>query len=229
MLEGIEIYPLFFRMGVKMKIQFSGRVTATLNKYKVKQEIINAIESSPELRKQIRQVFHTANRRIQNVEATGLYSPAVAALNKYESGFSKFSMRGDWQTLKEEYAKAVAFLNQPTSTATGTREYCEAIKTRYDLTDDEFKGLSDNFLGKLNSLSTSSFVENYMKRYKDFTGDFEQSAKSSASQMESEAVQIENALQQQINEQAEEVTEQLEDYLEDVSQSIIDMLKGFNI
>lgn len=216
-----------------MKIEFTGRVTGALNN-KLDEKIVNAIESSPALRKQIAQVFQKANRRIQNVEKTGLFSPAVAGLNKSNvSGYSKFSLKnfpvgvsGSWQALKEEYAKAVAFLNQPTSTAAGTRQYNEAIKKRYNLTDEEFKGLSDNVLGKITSLSESQYIEEYLKRYKDFTGDFEASARDSAAQMESDARKIEDSLQRQIDDEAKSVVEELQSYLDSVTQSI---LEGFKI
>lgn len=212
---------------VSLKISYSVSVTGSI-KNKLNKEILNAVESDKGLRKEIARIFQQANRRIQNVEKTGLYSPAVAALNKQGvKGYSKFSMKNfsspsSWTALKEEYAKAVAFLNQPTSTATGTRQYNKALQQRYGLTDEEYRLLSDSFTGKLDSLSESDYVERYLMRYKDFSGDFEAAFKSSSSQMEEEAKQLENALQESIDTQSEEVATNLD-------AEIKALLEGFSI
>lgn len=69
-------------MANKNPIGFSGRTFKATKKAYVKKEIINAIESSSSLRKEIAKVFQQANRRIQNIEKNGVVSPAVVALNK---------------------------------------------------------------------------------------------------------------------------------------------------
>lgn len=205
-----------------MEFTYSVRVASGL-KNRIKKEIVDSVESSPELRKEIARVFQQANRRIQNVQKTGLFSPAVAALNKGDiTGYTKFSMRGSWTELKEEYAKAVSFLNQPTSQASGVREYAKQVKQKYDLTDDEYQLMCDNYMGKLSSLSDSEYIENYWKRYRDFTGEFEASFKSSSEQMESEAVQLANALQKSIESQADRVAQETEDFTVDRLQALFD-------
>lgn len=214
-----------------VKIEYAGKVTKHL-KYKMSKEIVNAAQEDKGLRREIAKVFQAANRRIQNVEATGLYSPAVAALNKGGvSGYSKFSVKmfqgsGSWQALKEEYGKAIAFLNQPTSMASGTRQYNEAIRKRYNLTESEYKALSDSFTGKLDSISGTSFIDNYMKQYKDFSGDFEANAKSASTAMESEALQLEEELQRNIESEAEQAASDIEAMIDT---SIETMLKGFGM
>lgn len=92
------------------KIKFTKSVFGATQRAKIKKEILQAVESSPEYRKEIARVFQMANRRIQNIEQSGQLSPAVQALNKGDiKGFTKFSMRGDWNTLKIEYGKAISF------------------------------------------------------------------------------------------------------------------------
>jgi hypothetical protein len=98
-----------------IKIEFTKSVFGATQRTKIKKEILQAVESSPEYRKEIARVFQMANRRIQNIEASGQLSPAVQALNKGDiQGFTKFSMRGDWNTLKIEYGKAISFLRGKT-------------------------------------------------------------------------------------------------------------------
>ena len=199
------------------KIKFTKSVFGATQRAKIKKEILQAVESSPEYRKEIARVFQMANRRIQNIEQSGQLSPAVQALNKGDiKGFTKFSMRGDWNTLKIEYGKAISFLRQPTSTAQGARQYGQHLQRMYDLTPDEYNLMARNLQGKLNSVSDSDFVERYLMRYKDFTGEMEQSASDISTQIESEAQSISRAIDAEIERQANEAADQMEDMQNDI-------------
>lgn len=199
------------------KIKFSKSVLGATQRAKIKKEILQAVESSPEYRKEIARVFQIANRRIQNIEQSGQLSPAVQALNKGDvKGFTKFSMKGDWNTLKIEYGKAISFLRQPTSTAQGARQYGQHLQRMYDLTPDEYNLMARNLQGKLSSVSDSDFVERYLMRYKDFTGEMEQSASDISTQIESEAQSISRAIDAEIERQANEVADQMEDMQNDI-------------
>lgn len=169
--------------------------TFALTKVQLDKQILTAVESRGYLRKEIARVFQQANRRIQNVERLGIVSPAVVALNKSNiTGFTKFSMRNSWEDLKIEYSKAVSFLRQPTSTATGTKQYAEHLKKAYDLDDKSFAIMQNKLMGKIASVSDERFLEQYLMQYKDFTGELEQESKDVSDQIEDDAVKIENAL-----------------------------------
>lgn len=211
---------------VKIKVNFSPSVYAKTSRLKLKREILQAVESSPEMRKEIARVFQMANRRIQNIEQSGQLSPAVQALNKGDiQGFTKFSMKGDWNTLKIEYGKAISFLRQPTSTAQGARQYGQHLQRMYDLTPDEYNLMARNLQGKLNSVSDNDFVERYLMRYKDFTGEMEQSASDISTQIESEAQSISRAIDAEIERQANEVADQMEDMQNDIERIFRDFNK----
>lgn len=176
-------------------IGFTNKTFALTSKVQLDKQILTAVESRGYLRKEIARVFQQANRRIQNVEKTGIVSPAVVALNKGNiTGFTKFSMRHSWEDLKIEYSKAVSFLRQPTSTATGTKEYAKHLKKAYDLDDKSFALMQDKLMGKIASVSDERFLEQYLMQYKDFTGELEQESKDVSDQIEDDAVKIENAL-----------------------------------
>lgn len=199
------------------KIKFTKSVFGATQRAKIKKEILQAVESSPEYRKEIARVFQMANRRIQNIEQSGQLSPAVQALNKGDvKGFTKFSMQGDWNTLKIEYGKAISFLRQPTSTAQGARQYGQHLQRMYDLTPDEYSLMARNLQGKLSSVSDSDFVERYLMRYKDFTGEMEQSASDISTQIESEAQSISRAIDAEIERQANEVADAMDDMQNDI-------------
>lgn len=190
-----------------IKIKFSER-TFGKTKHEIKKDILQATVSSPENRKEIARVFQMANRRIQNIEKSELLSPAVAGLNKGEiTGYSKFTMSNDWVTLKTEYSKAISFLRQPTSTVSGLKEYNNHLKSTYDLNDDEFALMSKSLNNKLSSISDSNFVERYLMRYKDFTGELENEAKDVSDQIEDEAKQMQDAIEAEIEREAEAIAQ----------------------
>lgn len=195
-------------------------------KQKVKAEVLQAQKNSPEVRKEISRVFQQANRRIQNIESKGLISPAVQALNKSDiKGFTKFSMRQDFNSLKVEYAKAVAFLQQPTSTAMGTRDYNRYLMNSYDLTEDEFNLMEKKLNDKLTSVSDSEFVERYLMRYKDFTGELEQSASDISTQIESDAESLARALDNSIEQTAERTANKAAEKAADTVDGVIDAIE----
>lgn len=215
-------------MKLGYKINFSTGVMNSI-KQRVKSEILQSAESSPELRKEVARVFQMANRRIQNIESKDMLSPAVAALNKGDiTGFTKFSMAQDWETLKIEYAKAISFLRQPTSSASGTSQYNKHLQTVFDLTPDEFNLMSKSLNNRLTSLSDSDFVERYLMRYKDFTGELEQAATDISSQIESDAASIQNAIEKSLEESAENASIEIEND-EIGMKRIIDSFKKFGL
>lgn len=210
-------------------IGFSAR-TFGFTKAQIKQDIIEATKSSPQFRAEIRRVFQQANRRIQNIESKGLVSPAVMALNKGDiKGFTKFSMRHDWEDLKAEYAKAVGFLRQPTSTATGVREYNRHLQEAYDLTEDEFNLMADKIQDKFLSVSDDNFVEQYLMRYKDFTGELETEAQDVSDQIETDAARLQAALEQEVDQTAQEAIDVITGTANAVQQSILNTLKKFGL
>lgn len=209
-------------MANKNPIGFSKRTFRASSNVHIKKDVITAIEQSPELKKEIARVFQQANRRIQNVENSGIVSPAVVALNKGDiKGFAKFSMKHDWNDLKIEYSKAVSFLQQPTSTASGAKEYARHLKKTYNLTDNEFSIMQNNLMGKIASVSDQKFLEQYLMQYKDFTGELEQESKDVSDQIESDAIKIADSVQRNIDNAGEMV--------ESAVQKILDSFKDFGL
>lgn len=216
-----------------MRINFHKQVYGYI-KQEIKPEILQAEKSDPQLRKEISRVFQQANRRIQNIESKGLISPAVKAIGKSDvQGFTKFSMKQDWNALKTDYAKAISFLRQPTSTATGTRDYNRHLMQTYDLTKDEFNMMAQKLNDKLTSVSDQEFVERYLMRYKDFTGELEQTAQDVSTQIESEAQSIANAIDNDIEKQADKLSSEVADkaatQIDDVLNDILDTFDKFKI
>ena len=216
-----------------MRVNYHAQVYSYV-KQKAKPVILQAEKSNPEMRKEIARVFQQANRRIQNIENKGLISPAVQALGKSDvQGFTKFSMRQDWESLKVEYAKAIGFLQQPTSTATGTRDYNRYLMKTYDLTENEFNLMAKKLNDKLTSVSDEEFVERYLMRYKDFTGELEQTAKDVSTQIESEAESIASALDRDIENEAEkkssDVADDVADTVDNAINAILDTFNKFKI
>ena len=120
---------------------FSKSVTTNLDDTEMK-FLLNFQEGTAELKKRMNKVFQRANRRIQNIKKAGLASPAVKAViaERGEKDYTYFSGRGlnptnttDWDLLRYEYGRALAFLNNPTSSATGARQYIKYQANRLNI------------------------------------------------------------------------------------------------
>lgn len=206
------------------RINYSNEVYSRIHRDKLRRDILNATESDREMREEIARIFQKANRRIQNIEQADIFSPAVEALGDKGDAYTKFSMKGSWQELKVRYGEAVAFLNEPTSTATGARQYNEHIREAYELTEDEYRLMIDHYRGKVLSLRDSDFVERYLMRYKDFTGELETEAADVASQIESDAYTLEAALQQNVEDTVDRLLDKGIDEMMDRLQGPLDEL-----
>ena len=126
----------FFHVGIFMAERrdsiYSRRVIATIIDDPMKQVIISSEVGTDALKKYVNKLAQQANRRIQNVTSKGLASPAVKAVlaERGQKGYTVFSTAGlnpsnkaDWEMIKYEYGRLVSFLSNPTSTATGARQY----------------------------------------------------------------------------------------------------------
>ena len=59
-------------------VKYSKTVTKAVSNWSLRKDILNSTESAKELRKEINRVFHAANRRLQNIENSGVFSPAAS-------------------------------------------------------------------------------------------------------------------------------------------------------
>ena len=112
-------------------------------------------------------------------------------------------------------------MQQPTSTATGAKEYANHLKKTYKLSDDEFSLMQSKMIGKIASVSDQKFLEQYLMQYKDFTGELEQESRDVSDQIESDAVKISDNLQNSIDNAGEVV--------ENTVQKILDSFKNFGL
>lgn len=139
-------------------------------------DLVGVNKGTGEIKKQMLKTFQKANRRIQNVKKAGLSSPAVQQLisERGERGYTYFSGAKldprnptDWEQLKYEYGRAISFLNNPTSSATGARQYINYYKNELGVS---FEGankiiglatqpeISEN--GEINIFNYSNILEN---------------------------------------------------------------------
>ena len=169
------------------------------DKAALKKQIMESLESSPELRKEIRRVFHMANRRIENIQRAGVLSPALLASNKSSEGrFSKFSISSlsSWQQIKEEYGRCLAFLNSQTSTVRGCRNYKKAIQSQMGLQNEPtfFESLYRDMVNQLVKGQMADYAywdsDQAMKMIHEYIDDtrntLEAQSKEAARQLESD-------------------------------------------
>ena len=202
-------------------MKFSKKVTKNFNKEKARKDIINAIEGNSEFRKEIRRVFQVANRRIQNIEQGGYYSPALASLGKSGvKGYSKFSVKGfgntgsDWNTLLKEYTKAINFLNSPTSTATGAKEFELQVKQKFNVPDDLWDYVKADVIGGTTSMSDEMLQKLPYSQLVE--GAYDSAYRSVSSQIEKGALDLAKGIQSDINRTADQLANSVDEALDDL-------------
>ena len=138
---------------------------------------VNIDIGTKELKKQMNKVFQQANRRIQNVTAKGYASSAVESViaERGKRKFTYFSSKGldptnkaQWEKLKYEYLKAESFLNNPTSSATGAKQYIQWQAERLGTTFEQANRIVQmatsaeiTGTGEMNILNYSSILNSY--------------------------------------------------------------------
>ena len=202
-------------------MKFSKKVTKNFNKEKARKDIINAIEGNAEMRKEMRRVFQVANRRIQNIEQGGYYSPALASLGKSGvKGYSKFSVKGfgntgsDWQSLLKEYTKAINFLNSPTSTATGAKEFELQVKQKFNVPDDIWDYVKADVIGGTTSMSDEMLQKLPYSQLVE--GAYDSAYRSVSSQIEKGALDLAKGIQSDINRTADQLANTVDEALDDL-------------
>ena len=202
-------------------MKFSKKVTKNFSKEKARKDIINAIEGNAEMRKEMRRVFQVANRRIQNIEQGGYYSPALASLGKSGvKGYSKFSVKGfgntgsDWNTLLKEYTKAINFLNCPTSTATGAKEFELQVKQKFNVPDDLWDYVKADVIGGTTSMSDEMLQKLPYSQLVE--GAYDSAYRSVSSQIEKGALDLAKGIQSDINRTAEQMADSVDEALDDL-------------
>ena len=202
-------------------MKFSKKVTKNFSKEKARKDIINAIEGNSEFRKEIRRVFQVANRRIQNIEQGGYYSPALASLGKSGvKGYSKFSVKGfgntgsDWNTLLKEYTKAINFLNSPTSTATGAKEFELQVKQKFNVPDDLWDYVKADVIGGTTSMSDEMLQKLPYSQLVE--GAYDSAYRSVSSQIEKGALELAKGIQSDINRTADQLANTVDEALDDL-------------
>lgn len=182
------------------KIKYSKTAAKSAKQFSLDNEILQG-EISKAQRKEIQRIFHAANRRVQNIENSGVFSPAYNALKgsfddrQNLTKFAKFSLSGLSEAeIKLEYAKAVAFLQQPTSTASGAKQYEKHLQQTFDLSKSELQTLVKG-LGNNTNLTDKErrFIE-YMQRYKNAEQIFTNAVNDVSAQIESEARRVVNSV-----------------------------------
>ena len=187
---------------------FSVSVIKSINK-PLNQEITNAVIGSKGLKTLVNRVLQQANRRIQNIENAGLASPAVKAVysERGKKGYTYFTTAGlnplnptDWDLIKYEYGRAMSFLNNPTSTATGARQYIK-YQAR------QLNNIPFESANKIVDLATEPTIDNYgnvnIFSYGEILDTFKNDVMSTESEMlknsKEYAENLENQLKNAIN------------------------------
>lgn len=207
----------------KNPVKYSKSTLKSAGAFSTNRDILQTGEITKEIRKEIQRVFHAANRRIQNIENSGVYSTAYEALKSTFDDranltkFAKFSLSGKTiEEIKIEYAKAVSFLQKPTSTSSGARQHEKYLQKQLGLNDWQFKAAKAKLMNKNLNGKQRDFAEKFLFRYSDVNTEFENAVNDVAAQIESDAAKVVNTL------------DSLENQLENINEIERDILESFS-
>ena len=194
---------------------FSKSVIKSINK-PLNEEITNAVIGSTGLKKLVNKVLQQANRRIQNIENAGLASPAVKAIysERGKKNYTYFSTSGlnpnnpnDWEVIKYEYGRAMSFLNNPTSPATGARQYIKYQATQLNnipfesankIVDLATSPTIDEY-GNVNIFSYGEILDTFKNDVMQTENDLEKNAERYAENLESQLQNVINTISTSLN------------------------------
>lgn len=209
-------------------IKYSKQTYKRTAQFKLNKDILNAETRTPNLNKEIQRIFHAANRRLQNIEKSGLESPAARALQFDDLAnmqkFAKFTSVGkDWTDIKIEYAKAVQFLKNPLSTATGVKEFYKEIQKSFPAFKNEKLSEISNLIAR--QPQTFFNIGSPQRKAMEY---FETSVKDVSEQIETAAERLENYidLREPIK---NDMSENYLDMNESELKFILDGLKDFGL
>lgn len=130
----------------KKSYGFSDIVKTYISRDFTKEDISKEIQdiAMKEVKAEINKTLQIANRRLQNIENSGVASPAYKALvNEFQNGknkFSKLSIGGLDLTNKSQltkaidtYSKAISYLNNTTSTSSGAKKWVKNLATKNNI------------------------------------------------------------------------------------------------
>lgn len=194
------------------KAIFSVSITSKLN-LDLRKDIRESIIGSKEMASEIKRVLQMANRRAQNIEKSGVVSPAYQSLVlEGRQGYSKFKITGldinnenQWQQAKYEYSKAIEYLNNPTSSSTGAKQYINHIAKKYDVPKEQASNIlrmstSTEFRNnKIPLMNYRAMIDTFMTDSENESKSMEQNAQQHAQQLENQVVQMTEQVQNEVD------------------------------
>lgn len=199
-------------------------------------DILESEIGTAETKKDVLKILHKANRRIQNIEKSGLSSPALKALYAEQGrkkGFTQFSIRGldfsnpaDWNAIKYTYGRAVSYLNNPTSSARGARAYINRQAKELGI---DFKSAN-----KLVDISTSPYINENgdiaIFKYKEILNSYKDAImevqEEDYANSQDYGAMIENLLEEELKKRLEQMTQKNPYY--NVLDSFYDFFDSFD-
>lgn len=202
---------------------FSESTLKKVRKIKLDRDIITLEIETPNAKKEIKRVFQMVNRRLQNIRNADVLSPAAAALgvDLQNTKFTQFSVANkDWNTLKIEYAKCISFLQNPTSTAQGAKQWTKTVQNSLGFSNETMTKVIKNIKENKEDFTLSSPIEHVKE-------EFETVAKDISDQIERDA-KAENNLQQLENELQKDFDD-VEKSIDNDLQNVLNSFKNFKL
>lgn len=202
---------------------FSESTLKKVRRIKLDRNIITLEIETPNAKKEIKRVFQMVNRRLQNIRNANVLSPAAAALgvDLQNTKFTQFSVTNkDWNTLKIEYAKCISFLQNPSSTAQGAKQWTKTVQNSLGFSNETMEKVIKNIKENKEDFTLSSPIEHVKE-------EFETVARDISDQLERDA-KVENNLQQLENELQKDWND-VEKSIDNDLQNVLNSFKNFKL
>lgn len=129
-----------------IKFEITKSVAKAIKTPELKGKVLKAATENEEALREIKRVFKVANERVRQLVKEGIASPSLISLqhqlSKSSSKYNAFNAKGkDWYKLRMEYSKAVQFIQDPTSTKSGAKQWINYTKKKFGLSDEEWKNV----------------------------------------------------------------------------------------
>lgn len=170
-------------------------------------QLVNLVFGDSTIKASANRLFQKANRRIQNITNKGYASPAVKAIiaERGKHDYTYFSSANldltnpsDFERLQYEIGRALAFLQNPTSTATGARQYIQ-----YQA--DRLNGIPFESANKIVDIATEPTIDEYgnvnIFSYGDILDEMKNDVQLYADSMSDNAVDFAEQLEDRIIEE----------------------------
>lgn len=208
-------------MNINIKPKYSKSVLKAIKTPELKNEVLKATKSNEEALREIKRVFKVANERVRQLSkntSNDVLSPALVSIKtqqeKASGKYNVFNATGkNWYQLRMQYAKAVAFIQSPTSTLSGAKQFSKQMKQGLGIKDEnQWNRIKDKinefYQGKEGLIRSNGDSERQSQQF------YKIAVKNSSQHIENESNDLVERIERNVENFANHATKEIEKAIE---------------